>query len=86
MKKGKIKFEDILGEKGKRYDNWINNQIEGYYLTYKSNFYKDEFDFAIERKDCGASEPLFLTNDIEDIIKQIDYNIKKQKNKNKYER
>ena len=76
MKTGKIKFEDILGNKGKIYDKWLEKQVEGYYLTYKQNFYSDQFDFSIEREGCGASEPVFLAKSIDEITNIIDKEIK----------
>lgn len=76
MKTVKIKFEDILGNKGKIYDKWLEKQVEGYYLTYKQNFYSDQFDFSIEREGCGASEPVFLAKSIDEITNIIDKEIK----------
>lgn len=76
MKTGKIKFEDILGDKGKIYDRWLDKHLEDYYLTYKQNFYSDEFDFSIEREGCGASEPIFLAKTIDEIINKIDKEIR----------
>lgn len=78
MKIGKIKFEDILGDKGKVYDDWLDKQIEGYYLTYKQNIYSDKFDFSIERENC-ISEPIFLAKTIEEITNKIDEQLKKNK-------
>lgn len=79
MKTGKIKFEDILGNKGKIYDIWLDKHLEDYYLTYKQNFYSNEFDFSIEREGCGASEPIFLAKTIEEITNKIDKEIKIEK-------
>ena len=78
MKKGRVKFRDFLGKEGINYDNWIDNHPAGYYLTYKQNFYADEYDFAIQREGCSFSEPIYLTNNIRTITKAIDEEIRRQ--------
>lgn len=83
MKKGRIKFRDILGKSGIKYDEWLDKQPEGYYLTYKQNFYSDIYDFSIEREGCGASEPVLLATKINVITRLIDNEIKNDKMKNK---
>lgn len=67
-----------MGDKGKLYDNWVNNQIADYYLSYNENLYIDSYKFSIERDDCGASEQIFLANDINEIIDKIDKEIKRE--------
>lgn len=75
MKEGRISFTDILGEQGMKYDMWLNNQIAGYYLTYKQNFYSDVYDFSIEQEGCGASEPVILAKRIDVITRLIDQDL-----------
>ena len=87
MKIGKVMFQDILGIDGKKYDRWLNKQEEGYYLTYKSNTYKDAFDYSIERIDSPSSQPVILARNIKQITNLIDKFILEEKEKNKsYER
>lgn len=83
MKKGRIKFRDIFGKSGIKYDEWLDKQPEGYYLTYKQNFYSDEYDFSIEREGFVASEPVLLATKINVITKLIDNEMKKEKMKNR---
>ena len=82
MKKGKINFTDVLGKDGKKYDEWLNKQPEGYYLTYRENFYSDEFDYSIQRYDSFASEPVLLAKNIRAITRLIDSEIARE-NKHK---
>ena len=59
---GRVKFQDLLGQEGRKYDKWLNNQEEGYYLTYKSNMYADAFDYSIERKIPDIRKEVFANN------------------------
>lgn len=86
MKKGIIKFKDVLGEKGIKYDNWLDKQPEGFYLAYKQNFYADKYDFSIERFGYGASSSFVLANDINVIVKMIDKEIERDNLANKKKR
>lgn len=62
-----------------KYDMWLNNQIAGYYLTYKQNFYSDEYDFSIEQEGSGASEPVILAKRIDVITRLIDKDLDDKK-------
>lgn len=83
---GKIKFQDILGSDGKKYDRWLNRQEEGYYLTYKSNMYKDAFDYSIEKIGCPSSQPIILARNIKQITNLIDRFILEDRKKDIMER
>lgn len=79
MKIEKITFADILGKYGEKYDIWLQKQPENYYLTYKQNFYSDEYDFSIEREGCGASEPILIAKNIKVITRVIDSELSREK-------